>query len=149
MGDHTSLSLSFLTGKIGVGEVPPWGLSRGSYEAVPAQSVQSMMDSFGHINILWSSSGPLISAGTVSLSLSDRYHAEGGAPGAMKQSSATSFLIQGPHPPPCPAWWVRGVLPICACQAKAAMPRTRVLNGGNAALQVAGFVITNGGHEHP
>ena len=101
MGDHTSLSPSFLTGKIGVGEVPPWGLSRGSYEAVPAQSVQSMMDSFGHINILWSSSGPLISAGTVSLSLSDRYHAEGGAPGAMKQSSATSFLIQGPHPPPC------------------------------------------------
>ena len=65
----------------------------------------------------------------------------------MKPSSATGFLIQGPHPPPCPAWWVRGVLPICACQAKAATPRTRVLNGGNAALQVAGVVLTKGGRE--
>lgn len=108
-----------------------------------------MIDSFGHTHILWSGSGPLVSTGTVSLSLSDRNAEEGGAPEAMKQSLATSFLIQGPHPPPRPAWWVRGVLPICACQAKAATPRTTVLNGGYAAPRAAGDVITNGGHKQP
>ena len=108
-----------------------------------------MIDSFGHTHILWSGSGPLVSTGTVSLSLSDRNAEEGGAPEAMKQSLATSFLIQGPHPPPRPTWWVRGVLPICAYQAKAATPRTTVLNGGYAAPRAAGDVITNGGHKQP
>lgn len=90
------------------------GLSRGSYMTVPAHGRRSMIDSFDHINILWSSSGPLISAGTVCPS--DRHHAEeAGAHVVMKQSLATSFLLQCPHLPPCPAWWVRVVLPsLCA-----------------------------------